>query len=68
MGTAVATILFYVLIKRAGGLFASMVTYGIPFIALSWGLLAGELINWWQVVGLVIILVGVYVTTRKKQK
>jgi drug/metabolite transporter (DMT)-like permease len=68
MGTAVATILFYVLIKRAGGLFASMVTYGIPFIALSWGLLAGETINRWQVVGLVIILAGVYVTTRKKQK
>jgi drug/metabolite transporter (DMT)-like permease len=68
MGTAVATILFYILIKRAGGLFASMVTYGIPFVALWWGLLAGESINGWQVVGLVIILTGVYVTTRKKQK
>jgi drug/metabolite transporter (DMT)-like permease len=66
MGTAVATILFYILIKRAGGLFASMVTYGIPFIALSWGLLAGETINGWQVLGLVIILAGVYVTTRWK--
>jgi len=68
MGTAVATILFYILIKRAGGLFASMVTYGIPFIALSWGLLAGETINLWQIVGLVIILIGVYITTRKKQQ
>jgi drug/metabolite transporter (DMT)-like permease len=68
MGTAVATILFYMLIKRAGGLFASMVTYGIPFIALSWGLLAGETINGWQIVGLVIILIGVYVTTRWKKK
>ena len=66
MGTAVATILFYVLIKRAGGLFASMVTYGIPFIALSWGLLAGESINGWQIVGLVIILTGVYITTKWK--
>lgn len=66
MGTAVATILFYVLIKRSGGLFASMVTYGIPFIALSWGLLAGETINSWQVAGLIIILAGVYVTTRWK--
>ena len=68
MGTAVATILFYIMIKRAGGLFASMVTYGIPFIALSWGLLAGERINSWQILGLLIILVGVYITTRKKQK
>jgi len=64
MGTAIATILFYILIKRSGGLFASMVTYGIPFVALSWGMLAGETINAWQVVGLVIILGGVYVTTR----
>lgn len=66
MGTAVATILFYILIKRSGGLFASMVTYGIPFIALSWGLLAGETINGWQMLELVIILAGVYVTTRWK--
>jgi drug/metabolite transporter (DMT)-like permease len=68
MGTAVATVLFYILIKRAGGLFASMVTYGIPFIALSWGLLAGESIYKWQIVGLVIILTGVYITTRWKKK
>lgn len=67
MGTAVATILFYILIKRAGGLLASMVTYGIPFVALSWGVLAGETINGWQLVGLVIILAGVYVTTRWKK-
>ena len=68
MGTAVATILFYILIKRAGGLLASMVTYGIPFIALTWGRLAGERIVGWQIVGLVIILIGVYITTKKKQK
>jgi drug/metabolite transporter (DMT)-like permease len=68
MGTAVATILFYILIKRSGGLFASMVTYGIPFIALSWGVLAGETINGWQVFGLIIILAGVYITTRWKKK
>jgi drug/metabolite transporter (DMT)-like permease len=67
MGTAVATLLFYIMIKRAGGLLASMVTYGIPFIAMSWGLLAGETINSWQIVGLVIILIGVYVTTKKKK-
>jgi drug/metabolite transporter (DMT)-like permease len=66
MGTAVATILFYILIKRSGGLFASMVTYGIPFIALSWGLLAGETINGWQLLGLIVILAGVYVTTKWK--
>jgi drug/metabolite transporter (DMT)-like permease len=68
MGTAVATILFYWLIKRTGGLFASMVTYGIPFVALFWGVLAGEKITVGQVVGLAVILVGVYITTRWKSE
>lgn len=65
-GTAIATILYYVLIKRAGGLFASMVTYGIPFVAVGWGLYDGETITWPQVVCLCVILVGVYLTSLKK--
>jgi drug/metabolite transporter (DMT)-like permease len=65
-GTAVATILYYILIKRMGGLVASMVTYGIPFVALLWGVIAGETINGWQVLGLSVILAGVYVTRRQK--
>lgn len=63
-GTAAATILFYQLLKRAGPLFSSMVTYGIPFIALGWGLLAGETITLLQVAGLLIILSGVYLANR----
>ena len=38
LGTAIASILFYMLVKRAGGLFASLVTYGVPFVAIGWGL------------------------------
>jgi drug/metabolite transporter (DMT)-like permease len=64
LGTAIASILFYALLKRAGVLFTSMVTYGIPFVALFWGLIAGENINIWQVIGLGIILSGVYLTNR----
>lgn len=63
-GTAIASILFYILLKRAGPLFSSTVPYGIPFVALLWGLLAGEHINAWQVAGLVIILGGVYLSNR----
>lgn len=63
-GTAIASILFYILLKRAGTLFASMVTYGIPFIALFWGLVAGEMITMLQIIGLLIILVGVYLANR----
>lgn len=63
-GTAAATILFYQLLKRAGPLFSSMVTYGIPFIALGWGLVAGETITGLQIAGLLIILSGVYLANR----
>jgi drug/metabolite transporter (DMT)-like permease len=64
LGTALASILFYVLLKKAGTVFASMVTYGIPFVALGWGLLAGESINLLQVLCLGVILAGVYMTKK----
>ena len=66
-GTALASIIFYVLVKRAGGVFASMVTYGIPFVAVFWGLLSGETINLLQVGCLIIILTGVYMANRVKR-
>jgi drug/metabolite transporter (DMT)-like permease len=68
MGTAVATILFYILLKRAGALFSSMVTYGIPFVALLWGILDGERVGIGQVIGLSIVLAGVYLANRPAQK
>jgi drug/metabolite transporter (DMT)-like permease len=52
------------LMKRAGALFASMVTYGIPFVALFWGFLAGETIGLMQVFCLTMILAGVYVANK----
>jgi drug/metabolite transporter (DMT)-like permease len=63
-GTAIASILFYVLVKRAGGIFASMVTYGIPFIAIFWGLIYNEQITWLQVASLGVILAGVYIANK----
>lgn len=63
-GTAVASVLFYMLMKRAGPLFASMVTYGIPFVALFWGSLAGEVITMVQIACLILILLGVYLANK----
>jgi len=68
MGTALASVLFYVLVKKAGGLFASLVTYGIPFIAILWGVYYGEKVTWMQVVALSIILLGVYLANRPETK
>jgi drug/metabolite transporter (DMT)-like permease len=66
LGTAFASIIFYMLVKRAGTLFASMVTYGIPFIAVFWGLLDGEKITLLQIGCLGVILCGVYLVNKKK--
>jgi drug/metabolite transporter (DMT)-like permease len=64
-GTAIATVLFYMLLKRAGSIFASMVTYGIPIVALLWGMLYGEKVGVKQILGMAVILVGVWVANRK---
>lgn len=64
-GTAIASVLFYMLVKRAGTLFASMVTYGIPFVAVLWGVWGGEQVTLVQMGCLGIILAGVYLVNRK---
>ncbi len=64
-GTAVATVLYYKLVKSAGGLFASTVTYGIPFVAVFWGVLGGESINLLQCGCMGIILLGVFLANKK---
>jgi drug/metabolite transporter (DMT)-like permease len=64
-GTAVATVIYYMLAKRAGSLFASTVTYGIPFVAVFWGLLGGEHINLLQCFCMGIILLGVWLSNKK---
>ena len=67
VGSAIATAFFYMLVKRAGGLFASLVTYGIPFVAIIWGMADGEIINSVEIVCLGIILLGVYLANRPEK-
>lgn len=64
LGTAFASVIFYMLMKRAGMIFASMVTYAIPFVAVAWGIFYGETVGWKQIVCLLIILSGVYLANR----
>jgi drug/metabolite transporter (DMT)-like permease len=65
-GTALASVIFYVLMKRAGAIFASMVTYGIPFVAIMWGVVYGENITAKQIIALLIILLGVFIANKNK--
>lgn len=64
IGTSMATILFYYLVKQAGMLFGSMVTYGIPVVAVAWGIWDGESLNLIQIGCLGLILFGVYIVNR----
>ena len=64
-GTALASVIFYMLIKRAGSVFASMVTYCIPIVAFGWGLIYGEQVGWAEAACMFIILAGVYLANRK---
>lgn len=66
LGSGIATVLFYYLINKKGAMFASMVTYALPVVAVGWGFLAGEHINFLQILSLGIILGGVYLVNRKK--
>ncbi len=68
VGSAFATVLFYILVQKAGGLFASLVTYGIPFVALFWGFMDGEKITVIETLCLGIILLGVYLANRPEKK
>jgi drug/metabolite transporter (DMT)-like permease len=59
INTGVASVIFYQLMKKAGPVFASTVTYIIPFVALGWGIYFGEVVTAIQLAGMAIILIGV---------
>lgn len=65
-GTAFSLIIFNMLVKQTSALFASTVTYLIPVFAIMWGIFDGELINLIQVLGIVVILVGIYFVNKFK--
>ncbi len=64
VSTLTAWVLFYRLLQRTDALFAASVTYLVPIVALSWGLLDGEVLTLIQFGGMALILMGVYFTTK----
>lgn len=65
LGTALAGLLFNRLIKISTPLFASSVTYLMPLVAVSWGLLDGEQLASGHYIAMLAIIGGVYLTNRK---
>ena len=66
MGTAIALIIFNVMVKTATPVFAASVTYIIPIVAIFWGVLDGEVLLMGHYIGIVAVIIGVWVGNRKK--
>lgn len=64
IGTFLATIIFFKLVKDTDAIFSSTVAYLIPAVALFWGVLDGEVINLLQIAGLILIISGVYLSRK----
>ncbi len=65
IGTGIANVLFYKLIQISSPVFATSVTYLIPIVAFFWGLLDNEMLTLIQFLGAFIILIGVYLSSKK---
>lgn len=68
VGTAVAVYLFNHLIKISSPIFASSVTYFIPVVATILGVMFGESISEYEVMGMLILIVGVLLINRQFKK
>lgn len=65
-GTAIAKVMYNKLVQMATPVFASSVTYLMPLVAVGWGLLDGEGFSMYQAFATLLILLGVYLSHRRK--
>jgi drug/metabolite transporter (DMT)-like permease len=65
-GTAIALILFNIMVKKVTPVFASSVTYFIPIVAIFWGVLDGEVLLLGHYVGIAAVILGVWFGNRKR--
>ncbi len=65
-GTSYAYVLFWRVVKIAGATTAASVTYLVPVVATTLGVLVlGEQLHWNEVVGALVVLVGVWLAGRQ---
>lgn len=64
VNTVVGNVGYYILIQRTNAVFASVVTYLMPPVSLLLGSLDGEPIVGLQIVGMLLILSGVYLVSK----
>jgi drug/metabolite transporter (DMT)-like permease len=67
-GTAGASALFFKLVQMTSPLFGATVTFLIPIVAVMWGWIDGEAIGTGIIVGMILILAGVWLTNRPENR
>ncbi|GAK91449.1 permease of the drug/metabolite transporter (DMT) superfamily [Nonlabens ulvanivorans] len=67
-GTVAAKIMFNKLVQITSPVFASSVTYLMPVVGLTWGMMDGETFSIWQVLATMVIIFAVVLVTRDKKK
>ena len=66
LGTSFAYVLFYRVVRVVGATTAASTTYVVPIIATILGILVlNEELHWYEPVGAVVVLLGVWLATRK---
>ena len=64
IGTAFALVVFNKIIKRTSAVFASSVTYLVPIVAISWGIIDGENLFPLHFLGMGIIIIGIFLINK----
>lgn len=66
VGTSFALIIFNILIQKTDVVTGSVVTYLIPIVSVIWGMLDGEIFTMSHFLGLVLVLTGVWLSSKKR--
>jgi len=64
VSTMIALTIFYKLVQQTNAIFAASVAYLIPIVAIGWGAWDGEYISYYHLLGMVLIVIGVYLSRK----
>ena len=67
LGSGMAFILFSKIVLLTSPVFANVVSFLIPLVALFWGLLDGEVLVWGHYLGIATILTGLYLFNKQQK-
>lgn len=67
LGSAISVVVYNVLIKLSGTVFAASCTYLIPVVAIGWGMYDGEHVNGMQLLAVLVIITGIWLINRKRK-